>query len=183
MNARSRNRQGCLGFLGSAATVASCCVAGPTSLPHERIEWQRSTALPFPESRAKRGAHRYVSRTDAAIILRRPCKPRDGSARRVQCRVGFRHLGELNKKTMQSALADVRPLRANGASEAPAQPALPFAFISYANELQSITTAATADVIDAMGAKLSLRESDAPKLVLAEASEPPSPLMTRYGNG
>jgi len=79
--------------------------------------------------------------------------------------VGFRQLGELNEKTMQSALADVRvQWGAPQASEA--QPALPVAFLSYASDLLSIIAATAADVIDAIGATSSQPD--------AESIEPPA---------
>ncbi|SAK95443.1 hypothetical protein AWB76_07143 [Caballeronia temeraria] len=87
--------------------------------------------------------------------------------------VGFRQLGELNEKTMQSALADVRvQWGAPQASEA--QPALPVAFLSYASDLLSIIAATAADVLDAIGATSSQPDAGAPKLVLAESIEPPA---------
>ncbi|WP_053572264.1 hypothetical protein [Caballeronia cordobensis] len=94
---------------------------------------------------------------------------------RVACgvAVGFRQLGQLNEKTMQFALADVR-LQWGAPQAEEAQPALPVAFLSYANDLLSIIAATAADVIDAIGATSSQPDVGAPKLVLAESIEPPA---------
>ncbi|SAK77761.1 hypothetical protein AWB77_03685 [Caballeronia fortuita] len=85
--------------------------------------------------------------------------------------LGFQHVRELNEKTIQSTLANVR-MQSGALDAAEARPAMPLAFFSYANELFSIITATTADVIGAMGANASLPEPGTPKLVLADAVEP-----------
>ncbi|SAK56899.1 hypothetical protein AWB75_02150 [Caballeronia catudaia] len=87
---------------------------------------------------------------------------------------GMRQIGELNEKTMQSALADIRTPWGANAAESPL-PALvvglPCMAFSYVNDALSIASATATDLACAVGSDASQADANTPKLVLEDDPE------------